>query len=390
MKTTKVFHENIKAYNEGCEVIANKGGTRSSKTFSVLQLLLLVAEAKKKVIHVVSHSTPHLKDGAIADFEKILIGEGYKIDEIRTQNPHTYKINNSVIKFIGFDKIGKALGAARNILFVNEANKMPWEIVDHLMIRTTDVTFIDWNPSATFWFEEKGLDVRPTTRTIVSTFKDNYDNLTEKQINELKYKKQKHDEEKLNGVNGYFYNWWRVYGRGLTGSIQGAVFNNWRKIEEHEIKEFDNVPVLHGVDWGYEHPTTLTKFHIDFENKRIYINNFIYQTKLSTSVAVERIANYVNHDDRTVCDTNNKQGNIDLTDVTNVIPAIKKGAGMIYPRIQRLQDFELLVNPKNIEVIKELENYSWSDNKRDYPIDDHNHVIDPLGYCITYADIYYR
>ena len=111
MRLTKTFEKTLKAYNQGYTFIANRGGTRSGKTFSVLQLFYLVAkyQNKERIIHVVSHSTPHLKDGAVVDFEKILTIDGVDISSVRTQNPNTYRINNSIIKFIGFDKLGKSL-----------------------------------------------------------------------------------------------------------------------------------------------------------------------------------------------------------------------------------------------------------------------------------------
>jgi hypothetical protein len=71
---TRYFERLIKAYNSGYRRIVSMGGTSSSKTYSELQLLYQIAIArhlKKRpvVISVVSESLPHLKLGAIRDFE---------------------------------------------------------------------------------------------------------------------------------------------------------------------------------------------------------------------------------------------------------------------------------------------------------------------------------
>ena len=105
MKTTQIFTETAEAYSKGFDIIANKGGSRSSKTFSELQLLYTIMNRskRKRVITVVSHSFPHLEGGAIRDFDKILEGEGINPDSIRTKKPHVYKIGRSLLEFVGFD-----------------------------------------------------------------------------------------------------------------------------------------------------------------------------------------------------------------------------------------------------------------------------------------------
>jgi hypothetical protein len=221
MKVTRTFTQTQNAYLEGYKHIINKGGTRSSKSFSTLQLLYIIANKskRKRVIHCVSHSTPHLREGIIADFERILTEEGENIEKIRTQNPNTYRINKSVIKFLGFDKLGKSLGAARDILFVNEANKMPFEIVHQLIVRTTECVFYDYNPSEPFWITEEGISERENAITLHSTFHLNVENLSDSQIDELLEAKKKHDKEVQMGIAGYWYNYWRVYGLGLDGAV---------------------------------------------------------------------------------------------------------------------------------------------------------------------------
>lgn len=183
MKLTTTFEKTAKAYKDKYRYIINKGGTRSGKTYSTLQLLYFICKWSKKplIVHVVSHSTPHLKDGAIVDFEHILNSCNENIANIRTQNPNTYKIGQSQIKFIGFDNSGKAHGAKRDILFVNECNYMKYEILHQLFQRTRGAIFLDYNPSAKFWIDTCGILEDQRTTVIHSTFLDNIENLTEDQ-----------------------------------------------------------------------------------------------------------------------------------------------------------------------------------------------------------------
>jgi len=380
MKLTQTFRKTAQAYNDGYKFIINRGSSRSSKTFSTLQLLYIIAKnsKEKKVIHVVSHSTPHLKDGAISDFEKILFDENEPIDEIRTQNPNTYLLGSSVIKFIGFDRPGKALGAARDILFINEGNLMAWEIVHQLIIRTKDTVFTDFNPVAKFWLEENGIDIRDNAKLITSTFKDNIENLTESQIEEFYQAKLRHDKEKSEGKEGYWYNWWRVYGLGLSGRITGAIFQNW------EIGEYnDSLPFIYGMDFGYKDPFTIIKCAHDIKTKRLYLKELVYESLLDPTDIFTRVRTHVPDKNSLIiadCASPTMIRGI-ANDGFNIM-AIKKG--MIIEDIRQLQDWQMVIEPNSSNLINELHNYVWLDKKGEVPIDSHNHLLDAIRYVHKY------
>jgi len=379
MKLTQTFRKTAQAYNEGYKFIINRGSSRSSKTFSTLQLLYIIAKKSKEplVIHVVSHSTPHLKDGAISDFEKILFGENEPIDEIRTQNPNTYLLGCSMIKFIGFDKPGKALGAARDILFINEGNQMMWEIVHQLIIRTKDNVFIDFNPVAKFWLEENEIDIRDNAKLITSTFKDNIENLTESQIEEFYQAKLKHDKEKEQGKEGYWYNWWRVYGLGLSGRITGAIYQNW------ELGEFDEtLPKIYGMDFGFKDPFTLIENAYDKKQGKLYLREKIYKTGLNINQIIELLTAKMDKNSLIIADC------ADPTAIATIANAgfniIGLGKEKIINGIRALQNWQMIVTPESTNMINEFHNYVWLDKTGEVPIDDHNHTLDPLRYVNKY------
>lgn len=385
MTFTETYNQTTKAYLAGKRYIISEGGTRSGKTFSNLQLLYQIAKYSKtpKVIHTVSHSTPHLKDGAIADFENILLSAHEPIDRIRTQNPHLYKIGVSQIKFIGFDKLGKALGAARDILFINEANKMDWKIVHQLIQRTSECVIVDFNPSHEFWVDAEGMRNYTDAAVIHSTFHNNYQNLSEGILNELLRAKQKHDVEVEKGIQGYWYNYWRVYGLGLQGQLEGTIFNYWR------VGEFDtSLPFVYGMDWGQSDPHTLIKVAVDVKARKVYVDELHYAPIRSSGEVLQMVAKHCKKSDLIISDHStrgiSKQGIFALREQDfNVIPA-HKPPGSVLKGIQDLQDFEIIITERSHNAKKELQNYIWLDKTGDVPIDAWNHVIDPLRYCHQY------
>jgi phage terminase large subunit len=156
---TRYFERLIKAYNSGYRRIVSMGGTSSSKTYSELQLLYQIAIArhlKKRpvVISVVSESLPHLKLGAIRDFEGFLRRKGLYDDSQIDHTNHKYYFGDSFIEFFAAD-IGKATGPRRNILLLNEVNNIPLPVVRELVQRTDETIFYDFNPTEDFWISEE-------------------------------------------------------------------------------------------------------------------------------------------------------------------------------------------------------------------------------------------
>ena len=176
IKASKIFKQNKQAYDDGVRLIANKGGTRSGKTWSVLLLLVVIAlnSNQRLLISVVSSTFPHLKRGCLRDFEMILSllglveGRDYK----RNLSDSTYQIGLCMIEFFGCEQAAKVHGPQRDILFVNEANNIPYEVYRQLAIRTARTIFIDFNPTTRFWYDDK-LYIINDAKMIHSTYLDN-------------------------------------------------------------------------------------------------------------------------------------------------------------------------------------------------------------------------
>lgn len=374
---TNTFWNTFDAYNAGFRIIANKGGSRSGKTFAELQLLdLILQKPKKRIITTVSHSHPHLVGGAIRDYDFILNERGVIPDTVRTKNPYVYTYQSSIHEFIGFDKPGKALGAARDILFVNEGNKMTWEIVHQLIQRTRECVFIDWNPSTQFWFE-KHLQDRKDCIVLNSTFLDNYQNLTDGQIEEFKIAKQKAIEENAKGIYGYWSNWWAVYGKGEYGQVEGAIYTNW------SLGQFDDTLAFgYGLDFGSRDPDALIKVAVDESKKKIYCKQVIYKTGNSTSELYNLISSNLKSNNLIIADSAGVRTIADLKGRGLNIRAVEKYAGSVIDGIKMIQGYELIIDPESTDLINELNGYIWLDKKGEVPIDKNNHLLDALRYYV--------
>lgn len=167
---------------------------------------------------VVSESIPHLKKGVLRDFEDILERLNVRgVNVNKTDRLYRFP-SGGYVEFFSVDDWGKVKGSSRDVLFINEANRMGYEAYRQLVARTTSQVFIDWNPDSEFWYEERGLDRLPTTCEIHSTYKDN-PYLSAVQVAEIE--RNRNDSQ-----------WWRVYGEGLTGSHEGLVYRNMELIDD--------------------------------------------------------------------------------------------------------------------------------------------------------------
>jgi phage terminase large subunit len=389
MKTTRVFNDTIAANNAGFDIIANEGGTRSSKTFSELQLFKIITDNSKRqrIITIVSHSLPHLEGGAIRDFDNILTESNIQPDNVRTKHPYVYKLKKSIVEFVGFDRPGKALGAARDILLINEANKMPFSICHQLMTRTTEAVFMDWNPSEEFWFDEQGYRERKGCKVIHSNFYDNIQNLSERQLNELKEARRKAYEEDKRGQRGYWWNYWQVYGLGKKGMLEGVIFPYWQ--EYQTLPDDAEFFVLFVVDWGGSDPTTLTELNIDGDNNRLYVKEHIYQPQILNSKLIDYIQSYVPRGVPVICDSARKDKIFELQMAGINALGATKGEGSIIDGIERMQEFVIFVHEDSKNAQFEFRNYKRVKDERtgefiEMPEDKHNHCIDAIRYGVRF------
>ena len=364
MELSNVFDENIKAYNAASPLIINQGGTRSGKTYSILQLLFLIAvnSKHKLIISIVSRALPHLRLGAMRDFEAILEDYGINISDVKNETKTLYKIGNSVVEFFGADSQAKVHGPARDILYINECNFIKQKIYEQLAIRTKGTIFLDYNPTSRFWVHDEVIPNENHT-LIKSTYKDN-NFLTLAQINRIESKQENE-------------NWWRVYGLGEIGILEDAIFTNWR------YGEFDNsFPFVYGLDFGSNDPDALVKVAINNKLKIIYVDEVFYDNNLTTNTLLSMVGDKVSKDNIIYADSSGRRTIMDMQAVGINVKKVRKYSGSILDGIRLMQDYTIVITSNSYNIEKELMAYRWLDNRAKVPIDADNHAIDALRYAV--------
>lgn len=367
MKTTRVFELNLDAYMDGVKFIINQGGARSGKTFSILQILYIVAKYSKKplLISVVSQTLPHLKRGAMRDFENIVSAIGDYRPDAWNKTDKTYRVGRSSIEFFSVDNPGKAYGAARDLLFLNEVNNIDEEITRQLVIRTRGTVFMDFNPRSEFYVHSDYM-TRKNARLIKSTYLDN------------KYLDESVRQELIDAGERN-ENFKRVFLLGEIGVAEDVVFNNW------EFGAFDDsLQVVFGQDFGYvTDPTTLIKVAVNQKAKTIYIDECFYRKGLSTKEIAELDRHYAGNG--LIVGDCSEPRLIDELRMAGLNIRAYDGYRKIATGLMAMQDYKLIITPNSSNVAKELTMYRWVDYNARLTVDGFDHAIDAMRYAFYYA-----
>lgn len=360
------------------------GGTSAGKTYGILPVLIdKAARAPNLEISVVSESIPHLRKGAMKDFLKIMKATGRYNDANWNRSFLTYTFSNgSYIEFFSADQEDKVRGPRRHILYINEANNLTFETYHQLAIRTSLEVWLDFNPANEFWVHTE-LKEDEDTEWLTLTYKDNeaLEPALVKEIEKAKGKAYVDPEGNIhdpaNVLNPYWDNWWRVYGLGELGSLEGVIFSNWKIIKQLPP---DAIKIGSGLDFGYTNDPTAVIDVYRWNGKRI-LDEVTYQTKLMNA----DIAAILDKSVMTYADSAEPKS-IDEIIACGVgnIKATVKGPDSIDYGIQLMQGQEYLVTQRSVNLIKELRNYCWDRDKTgkllNKPIDAFNHGIDAVRY----------
>jgi len=368
VKYTPVFKANLKAYESGLyRVIANQGSSRSSKSYSIVQLLIKIALEKKLHISVVSPSLPHLKRGVRKDFIDILNIMGLYTDNDfnKTDNIYKFPSTGSIVEFFGGDEVGKLRGPGRDVLFINEANLISFEAFTQLSIRTRKTIFIDFNPADEHnWVY--GVADKEGNKLIHSTYLNNKGNLTKETI------------EDIEGLKLADENLWRVFGLGLRGSSKETIYTHYRECDSFPVCN----DVTYGLDFGYNHPAALVK--VGWLDGAIYAEELLYEKGLTNNDLAYLIKTNVGltRSSEVFCDTARPEAIAELIKYgVNAKPADKS----VKDGILAVKSFPLFITKKSTNLLKEIRNYKWKVDKDGKALDEPVKVMDDLCDSLRYA-----
>ena len=346
-----------------------QGGTSAGKTFGILPILIdKAAKTGGLEISVVAESIPHLRRGALRDFLKCMKWTNRFVDERFNKSLLKYEFaNGSFIEFFSADDSSKLRGARRDILYVNECNNVNFEAYNELSIRTKKEVYLDFNPANEFWVEEIKEDKEADF--IILTYKDN-EALDTGIVDQIEKNRLKAE------TSTYWRNWWKVYGLGELGMLEGVVFSNWKQIDTIP-KEARLVGI--GLDFGYTNDPT-SCIEIYKHNEKRILNEIVYQTGLLNSDISKKLPKDV----PVYADSAEPKSIADIQRYGITIKGVTKGRDSINYGIDVMQREEYLVTSNSTNLIKELRSYCWDTDKTgkrlNKPIDNYNHAIDAVRY----------
>lgn len=361
--------EKIEALDGRINIV--QGGTGAGKTTDILiGLLDLSFECQEGLLSIVTDTLPNLKRGALRDWKKLLAGtrrERY-FSENKSDHIFTNLCTGFQIEFFSTDNEG-ALGARRDYLFVNEANRINWETFSQLETRTRERIWIDFNPVNEFW-AHKELINRADARFLKLNYLDNEAlPLGEREALEMR---------RGDGTS----NWWRVYGLGEIGSLEGNVYQGWHPMSEEEIRR--GKLIRYGLDFGFSNDETALISLYEMEDG-LGVMQEVYQKGILGSQYPEILKSH-NVDPSVLIVADSARPEI-IAEIKNAgfrCVGADKGPGSVLRGIDRVQQRKIYYCGKELE--REFMTYGWRKKRSgeilDEPQDGNDHLMDAIRYAV--------
>lgn len=354
-----------------------QGGTSASKTIGILQVLIdkCQRDTSPQLTSITSESIPHLKRGAIRDFKNIMQEHNYWVDKRWNATDFIYTFETGTpLEFFSLDMPHKVRGPRRKRLFINEANNIPFETFDQLEVRTEDEIWLDWNPVTEFWWHQGEAGIHEAVRNrndadeLILTYLDN-EGLPDSIIKSIESRKGNK-------------NWWRVYGEGLIGEIEGRIYTGWQIIDEIP---FEAKLVRYGLDFGFSNdPSAIVAVYK--YNGGIIFDEIFYNKGFGNKELADVLLNL--EKSIVVADSSEPKSIQEMQIYGLPVVPTKKGKDSIVYGIGRIQDQKVSVTKRSVNLIKEYRNYMWEqtpDGKYiNEPVGVLDHALDAARYAISH------
>jgi len=367
INSTVIFEKNYQALQDkDVRFIINEGGSRSSKTYSLCQMIIVYSlQNRGKVTSIIRKTFPALRATVMRDFLEIMKEMDLYDVNSHNKSEHIYTFpNGSIVEFFSVDDEQKIRGRKRDLAWCNEANELFYDDFTQLNMRTEWKLIFDYNPSeSASWLYELPKE---ESILIKSTYRDNpfLPDSIRRQIEDLK-----RTDEAL----------YQIYALGEKAISKSNIYSNWTFVK-HRPARFVNY--VYGLDFGYNHPTALVRVYWCEDD--IYIEPVIYESYLTTTNLIERceslgvekhitiVADYARPE--IIAEMNNSG-----YDVQNANKVVKKG-------IDNIKTFGVFCEDDS-RIKKEYENYKWKkvgDFITDEPVKLFDDAMDAVRYAATY------
>lgn len=351
--------------------LVNQGGTSSGKTYTIMQLLIVLSIGNPRaIITVAGQDLPNLKVGAMRDLETIIHGSNWLLDWFKTNKAEsTYRgKNGALIEFKSYKDAQDAKNGKRDYLFVNEANGVPYDVFWQLAIRTRKQIFIDYNPTARFWAHDNIIG-RKDCKLIISDHRNN------RFLTESEHEKIEAIEDK---------ELWLVYARGLTGRITGLIFNRWDVVDSLPPKDEWKMDVR-GLDFGFTNDPSALE-HLVLAHGELWVDEEFYEVNMTNTDIARRCRELgISRSNLIIADSAEPKSIQEIHNEGLWIVGSTKGPDSIRNGIDILKRYPIHITRRSKGIIGNMQAYKWivdRDGKTtNTPIDAFNHGIDAIRYA---------
>jgi len=363
-------------YNVNKRIVCLRGGTRSSKSYSLMQVAVLWLwsghiggrDVLEGNFSICRSTMPALKATVLKDFTDYLHQlDIYKFIDHR-KTTHEFKYRGRMITFFSLDDEHKLRGRQHSFIWINECNDTAFEIFNQAIMRTEHTVFLDYNPTGSPWvrteIEDKRLPERGDVHLDVSVYTDN-PFLREGMINEILG---------LKHVDKDLYN---VYTRGIWVDLRGLIFK--------EVTIVQSIPegrVFYGLDFGYIHATVLMK--VTILNNNIYLEELIHRSKLLINeIAVKITALGITS--KVFCDAAEPRSIEELKRRGVNVRTAKKGPDSVMQGLTYIKQHRIHIHENSIHTIEQFKRYKWKEDKDGNMMDEPIKLFDDSSDATRYA-----
>lgn len=354
-----------------------QGGMSAGKTFAIITLLIGYCQSyADALVTVVGLSYPHLEAGSIRDFTKIMKEANLWNGDLWNKSAKTYSFpNGSVLEFKSIDRMS-ARGPRRDVLFVNEANGISYEVFQELAGRTKDFVIVDFNPSAKFWAHEELVEgLASDTTYITLTYLDN-EALTAREVANIESRKPKPGEEPSN--------WWIVYGLGQIGTLEGNIYSGWQETTADTISRNGKL-IRYGLDFGFSNDESALVAVYEMPDGKLGLVEKLFKRGILGS----EYGNYLRRLDiepnvLIVADAARPEIIAEIQKEGFRCVGADKNAGSVLRGIDRVSQRQIMYCGDNLK--REYLSYAWRKKRSgeilDEPEDGNDHCMDAIRYAI--------
>lgn len=383
IRVSNVFDRLHRAWRQKkFNVFVLEGGSRSSKTISIIQFLLLYAQetrgTEKRVIISRAVGT-WIKGTVLHDFLKVLKAYGWYDKKHYNKTDRVYKLFDCEFWFLGLDDDQRLHGMTCDVFWINEAMEAGKNDFDQLEQRCAEFAIIDYNPSEEDHWIYENVCRREDAKFIHSTMLDNPFLPQNMRRKILSYKPTKRNFEQGTADR----NKWEIYGLGKRAKIEGLVFETFEIVDEvpSYIKR-----VCQGLDLGYTFdPTAIVDVWMDTGRNILYLDELVYQTHMLSRHIILALQG-VNQGRKIISESADPRMVDEIANGGFNVHAVEKGPGSVKAGIDKLKSMRICITRRSANLIKEFKNYKYKQDRNgkwlNEPIDDFNHGIDAVRYVV--------